>query len=263
MSRIAEAFQNAKNEQRLALIGYLPAGYPTPERFCELAICAFAAGLDILEIGLPSRNPIFDGRVIREAIAAAVQRGTDTLSALRQSQQVLAATQGAAVLMFYRDVLAQIPYPTLLEHSRRAGFSGHLLVNVPLAEWLTLAEAAKAAGMDAIGFVSAGFDEQAIQQVSRAAGGFLYIQSRDAPTGSPAAFDEEVRRRIARIRRLCEAELPLAVGFGVRAAEDVESIRQMGAQGVIVGTAFVEAAAQGCAAVQDLIGSLRLAAIFS
>jgi tryptophan synthase alpha chain len=263
MKRITQVFEKAKKENRIALIGYLPAGYPDASSFLKLAECAFEAGLDFLEIGLPSFNPYFDGVIIRRAIEQSIQRGTNVATALKQTQQLLHSLQRTATLIFYPDVLNQISYSALLAQCVDAQVAGILAVGAPLPEWLKMANAAKQRDIAPIGFLSASMEGWALKQVLTAAEGFLYLQSRDAPTGSPGEFGDQIARRIETIRKSGPKILPVAVGFGVRRSQDVEQVRRMGADGVIVGTAFVEAAEQGCAALQDLVYSLSQAAVFS
>jgi len=263
MNGITQAFEKARKENRIALIGYLPAGYPDSSSFLKLAECAFEAGLDMLEIGLPSNNPYFDGAIIRRAIEKSIQHGINVETALIQTQQLLHHSHRTATLIFYPDVLSQISYHCLLEQCLQAEVAGILPVGVQLADWLKMADQAKRQGIAPIGFLSANMQRQAVMQVINAAEGFLYLQSRNAPTGSEGEFGDQIGRRIERIRKITGKPLPVAVGFGVRCSEDVERLRRMGADGVIVGTAFVQAAEQGCAALQDLLYSLSQAAVSS
>jgi tryptophan synthase alpha chain len=263
MATIAASFARAKAQHRLALIGYLPAGFPDEATFIALAHQAFRSGLDILEIGLPSADPYLDGEVIRAAVQQTVAHGLDTRRALQLGGLALEGMNGAGVAMFYPPSLEGLGVDGLLQACREVQIGGLLPVGMEAAERRALAQRGRSAGLDAIGFITFGMEAPEVEQVAQAAGGFLYLQSQDGPTGQQGAFGDEVRQRIAQVRDTVGERLPLAVGFGVRDAVDVQRIRSLGADGVIVGTALVEAAAQGTEAVAALVGELAQAARFT
>ncbi|MEN4098813.1 MAG: tryptophan synthase subunit alpha [Anaerolineaceae bacterium] len=260
---IATAFERAKQEKRLALIGYLPAGYPDGQTFIELVQCAFVTGLDILEIGLPTLYPRFDGDVIRAAVHQVIEQGVDTRAALDLAGVALAGVAGAGLVMFYGDSLDEYGVDRLLEHCLRQGISGILPVGMDHTRWQELAAAARQKSVAPVGFITHDMDEQTVRQIAEAAGGFLYLQSQNSPTGQQGEFGNAVRERVARLKTATACcPLPIAIGFGVRQPADVEHIRALGAQGVIVGTAFLEAAMQGIAALEEMLRGLIEAAKF-
>lgn len=261
MRAISEVFERASKDHRLVLIGYLPAGYPDGDSFVELAKTAFSAGLDILEIGLPAADPFYDGPVLRKAIQQVFQSGLTPQTAFGLSRQALQDANGSAILMFYAEVLKRVSPESLFEECRQAGIDGVLPVGMAMDEGLGLAAAARLRGVAPIGFLSAAMNEFDLRQVITAADGFLYLQSQDGPTGQAGDFGEDVAARILRVRQATIRSLPIVVGFGVRQPADVERIRQLGADGVVVGTAFVEAAQQGRAALEDFVAQLSQAAM--
>ena len=263
MATIAEAFARAKEENRLALIGYLPAGYPDSASFVKLARCAFSAGLDILEIGLPTPDPKYDGDVIRAAYQHVVEAGIDTQTALDLGEQAINGTTGAGLAMFYEESLVEHGADHLLKACLQKGISAVLPVGFQLSEWLPFARTAGAINIAPIGFIPYDMDDTAMHQIAALAGGFLYLQSQNSPTGQQGEFGDEVRERVARVKKSAADKLPVAIGFGVRHPDDVARIRGIGADGVIVGTAFLEAAQAGTAALESLVRGLGAAARFS
>lgn len=261
MRAISEVFERARKDHRLVLIGYLPAGYPDEDSFVELATIAFSAGLDILEIGLPAADPQYDGPVIRSAIQQVYQRGITPQTAFAFSGRALQEANGSAILMFYAEILKQFTPETIFEGCWQAGIDGVLPVGMAMDEWLGLAAAARLRKIAPIGFLSAAMDQFEMRQVIVAAEGFLYLQSQEGPTGQPREFGKEVAGRIIQVRKALNHSLPVVVGFGVRQPADVQRIRQLGADGVVVGTAFVEAAQQGRAALEDFVAQLSQAAM--
>jgi tryptophan synthase alpha chain len=68
--------------------------------------------------------------------------------------------------------------------------------------------------------------------------GFVYYVSVTGITGSAIPDYSKVTGAVARIKK--HTSLPVAVGFGVKSAETAEQIAS-GADGVVVGTALIEA----------------------
>ncbi|MEW5958555.1 MAG: tryptophan synthase subunit alpha, partial [Chloroflexota bacterium] len=254
-------FQKARSEGRIVLIGYLPAGYPTPARFLKLVETAFTSGLDILEIGLPTRHPFLDGEIIRAAMAQVNSQGVTVDDALTLGGEALAQTRSAGFAMMYADTLAGYGQEQLLLRCQQLGISGVLPLGMAEAAWQDFAARARQYQVAPIGFLTPQTDWPSQQAISRRAGGFIYLQSQAGPTGQPGEFGHEIKERIAQARSGGgPTPLPVAVGFGVHSAEDVQRIRTMGADGVIVGTTFVEAASQGRQALGQLVRRLAKAA---
>jgi tryptophan synthase alpha chain len=262
MATIAAAFARARQENRLALIGYLPAGFPDALSFVELAHHAFAAGLDILEIGLPTPDPKYDGEVIKRALQKVVNLGIDTRTALDLGEQAINGGPGAGLAMFYDESLTTYGPDQLLKDCLGKGISGVLPVGVEPHHWLSFARTARNNQIAPIGFIPYGMDEATLQAIAGLADGFLYLQSQSGPTGQQGEFGDEVRERVTRVKTIANHKLPVAIGFGVRYPADVERIRNIGADGVIVGTAFLEAAEEGVTALENLVHGLGEAARF-
>ncbi len=251
---LSRIFAEAKKEGRIALLGYLPAGYPDKEAFLEAALTAFAAGIDILEFGLPSPDPYLDGETIRRAVASARAGGTGLAQALDLAP-LLCRDGRALVAMMYASSYAELgaeASPALLAG---LGFSGLLVVGGQAGDWKPLARASREAGIEPIAFAA---DPASLEAQAGEAGGFVYLPSYQGKTGLKASFGAEVGDRITRTR-LAAGGLPVAVGFGVNSPADVSALRDLGADGAIVGTALVEAASDP-ARLKAYVEALRDAA---
>ena len=75
MTTLVQAFARARSEDRAALIGYLPAGFPTLEGSVRLIRAMVEGGVDIVEVGLPYSDPLMDGPVIQAAAEQALLSG--------------------------------------------------------------------------------------------------------------------------------------------------------------------------------------------
>jgi tryptophan synthase alpha chain len=260
---LANVFRQAQQAGRIALIGYLPAGYPDRKTFLQIAQSGFAAGLDILEIGLSTPKAVLDGEVIQTALQVVNRQEITVEEALALGAQALAHSSKAGLVMVYASMLAKFGQEAMLSHCARLGIAGILPVGMPEADWQAFATAACRHGVAPIGIISPDMDEAGVRTIVQHAGGFLYLQSYSGPTGQPAQLDQAVRERIELARSCMGAyRLPIAVGFGIKKGEDIARVRALGADGVIVGTAFVEAATQGSQATHRLVTELSQATVF-
>ena len=260
---LSSVFQKAHSEKRIALIGYLPAGYPDPAQFLKLAETAFASGLDILEIGLPSRNTVLDGEIIRAAMNQVNNQGVSVADALSLGGKTLQQDGSAGLVMMYADTLVEYGSEQMLRCCQQLGISGILLPDMAVAAWLAFAQKAHRHHIAPVGFLTPATDGPSQQAICQHAGGFIYLQRHVGPTGQHREFDDGVKQRISRVQACARTvKLPVAVGFGIRTPVDVQYLKMMGADGAVIGTAFVEAAEQGYQALGQFVRSLAKATYF-
>lgn len=258
MNTLKRAFEKAKSENHLALIGYLPVSYSERQHFLSLVRSAIDAGLDILEIGVPTKNAIFDGQVIRTALEQAAAQGIRTKEALFLGAKAILGKNAAGIVMTYANTMLEYGPKKMIEDCSVLGIDGILAVGIGFDEWKTYAQLAKKYHSHLIGFLSPELSPSQIKEISNHAGGFLYLQSHNGPTGQQFNIDQELKSRITEIRKLTfKSSLPIVVGFGIRNQEDVMQIASYGADGVVIGTALVEAANEGRESVISLVNSLK------
>ena len=104
MSAVAGAFEQAAGEHRAALVGYLPAGFPTVDGAIEAALAIADAGADVIEIGLPYSDPLMDGPVIQEAVHRALTGGVRVADVLRTVEAVAAGGVPVLVMTYWNPV---------------------------------------------------------------------------------------------------------------------------------------------------------------
>jgi tryptophan synthase alpha chain len=127
-------------------------------------------------------------------------------------------------------------YEAFAKTAKEAGVDGVLTVDIPPEESHGVADVFKTNGLDPIFLLSPTTPESRVEQVAKAAGGFVYYVSLKGVTGSANLDTEEVARKIAMIRRHCS--LPLGVGFGIRDAQTAEAVARI-ADAVVVGSRIV------------------------
>jgi len=120
-----------------------------------------------------------------------------------------------------------------------------------LTDWLSR-EAVKR-----IGFVDSGLSPHLIAR-ARNSQGYVMLQAHQGPTGIRAALDGENRHRLIELRS-AKVNLPIALGFGIGTPEQAAQAIDMGADGVVVGSACIEAGRRGSGALARLVTQLRAA----
>jgi tryptophan synthase alpha chain len=258
VSPVTQAFEKAAAEQRAAVIGYLPAGFPTVDGAITAAVAMAEAGADVLEIGLPYSDPLMDGPVIQEAVQAALANGTKVADVLRTVEAVAAAGVPALVMTYWNPV-DQHGVSAFARDLAAAGGAGLITPDLPPEEaddWLA---ASDDHGLDRVFLVAPSSTLERIRTVTAACRGFVYAASLMGITGTRAMVSDQAAGLVGRVREC--TRVPVAVGLGVR--DGVQAAEVAGyADGVIVGSAFVQrllTAANldaGVAGVRDLAAEL-------
>lgn len=231
----AVAFEKARAEGRSALVGYLPAGYPSVDGSISAILAMVDAGVDVVEVGLPYSDPLIDGPVIQTAVDAALRAGTTTPDVLRVVEAV-AATGTPAVVMSYWNPLARYGPAAFARDLAAAGGAGVITPDLtPDAtdDWIP---AAREHGLDTVFLVAPSSTDQRIALTTAACRGFVYATSVMGVTGTRDEVGDAAAVLVERTRMA--TELPIAVGLGVSNADQAAEIAGF-ADGVVVGSAFV------------------------
>jgi tryptophan synthase alpha chain len=241
MSGVQGIFEAARAEGRGTLVGYLPAGYPTVDRSVELLGAMAEGGCDLLEVGIPYSDPVMDGPTIQAAADTALRAGFRLRDVLTVVERVTAAG-GRAVVMTYFNPVLRYGVDAFARDLASAGGLGVItpdLIPDEADEWLA---ASDAHGLDRIFLVSPSSSEERIALTAAASRGFLYATSTMGVTGARDAVASAAPTLVARCR--AHTSLPIAVGLGVRSADQAAEVASF-ADGVVVGSAFVTAAESG------------------
>ncbi len=232
---VSEAFAQAKGENRAALIGYLPAGFPNPELSVKLINTMVDSGVDIIEVGLPYSDPLMDGPVIQQAVDQALAAGTTTDVVLNIVKQVVDA--GAiAVVMSYWNPIERYGVEKFAAALEAAGGSGVIAPDLTPEESGDWSVASDAHQVDRILMVAPSSTDARIASIVGVTSGFVYAASTMGVTGARTTVSSGAHDLVARTRAL--TDLPIAVGLGVSTGDQAAEIAAY-ADGVIVGSAFV------------------------
>lgn len=252
MSVVAALFAATRAEHRAALVGYLPAGFPTVDASADTLTAMLDGGCDLVEVGVPFSDPVLDGPVIQAAAETARGNGFRLRDVFTVVERVAAAGGRAVVMSYFNPILAYG-----VDHFARdlaaAGGLGVITPDLIVDEagpWLA---AAQQHGLDPIFLVAPLSSAERISMTAAATRGFLYAASTMGVTGARDQVSSAAPSLVARCREL--TDLPIGVGLGVRTGAQAAQIAGF-ADAVIVGSAFVSAAGDGAATVAALAGDL-------
>ena len=262
MSRIASTFTKLKADRRKALIPFITAGDPNLEMTVPLMRALVEAGADIIELGVPFSDPMADGPTIQRSSERALKRHTNLRAVLETVARFRAVDESTpVVLMGYANPIEAMGYERFAQDAAKAGVDGVLVVDYPPEEGSELLAQLKQRGIDSIYLLAPTSEEQRMEEVGRAASGYIYYVSLKGVTGSAALDLQEIGRKIPRIR--CHIKLPVGVGFGIRDGQTARAVAQF-SDAVVIGSRLVEEIEQSSpdsliANVKGLIGGIRKA----
>lgn len=237
MSRIQTRFAQLKKEGRPGLVTFIAAGDPD-QATCQALLDALpAAGADIIELGMPFTDPMADGPAIQEASLRALNAGASLAKTLDMVRGFRTQNKETPiVLMGYYNPIYIWGAERFAKDAVAAGVDGIIIVDLPPEEAGEMVPHAKAAGLDFIVLTTPTTDDIRLPTVLANASGFVYYVSIAGVTGAAAAKSSDVKVAVERIRR--HTDLPIAVGFGIKTAENVRDVG-MCADAAVVGSAIV------------------------
>ena len=236
MGRIAARLAQCKAEGRPAFVAFLTAGDPSLDRTVSAALELEAAGVDVLELGVPFSDPLADGPVIQRSSERALSRGVTLARVLDVVREIRRKSQLPLVLFSYLNPLLQRGLERVAVEAAKAGVDGVLVTDLPPEEGEAWIAAARAAELDTIFLASPTSPDERLRKVAEASRGFVYAISRTGVTGERQALSDDARPLVARLRAL--TRVPVALGFGISTPEQVKQAAAA-ADAVVVGSALV------------------------
>jgi tryptophan synthase alpha chain len=235
MNRIEATFEKLAARKEKALVGFVTAGDPDLSRSLRIIAAMCAAGLDLLELGVPFSDPTADGPVIQRSSGRAIAAGTglaqvlEMVAALRRETQI-----PLVVFSYYNPVLA---YGAAAFHRDAcgAGADGLLVVDLPPEESAELTALWPDNGLCLIRLTSPATPPERMRRIAAGASGFIYHVSQLGVTGSDGLRPAEIAAKVRELRTL--TRLPICVGFGISTSAQVAAVARI-ADGVVIGSAF-------------------------
>lgn len=236
MTHLSDLFIETRKENRAALIGYLPAGFPTQEMSIKIIKEMINGGVDAVEIGFPYSDPVMDGPIIQEAAETARAAGITMKKTLEVVREI-AKTGAPTLMMTYWNPIDRYGVKRYAEDFHAAGMEGVITPDLTIeeaSEWILLTDRLD---MHPIFVVAPSTGDERLKAVAEKCSGFIYAASSMGVTGARTSVSSAAKTLVDRLRRITDT--PICVGLGVSSGDQAAEVAKY-ADGVIVGSAFVK-----------------------
>lgn len=237
-TRLDKTFKHLSESNSKAFLAFISAGDPDPTTSLEIMKGLPGAGADIIELGMPFTDPMADGPSIQAASQRALKAGMTLKGTLDMVRQFRTHNdQTPIVLMGYYNPVYIYGVDAFIHDAKQVGVDGLIIVDLPPEEDDELCIPALDAGLNFIRLATPTTDDARLPEVLANTSGFVYYVSITGITGSASPERHVVEEAVARVKR--HTDLPVAVGFGIRTADQAEAIASV-ADGAVVGSALVD-----------------------
>ncbi len=238
LSKLDEKFYELKNNKRLALIPFIVAGDPNIEITSEILLKLQENGADIIELGIPYSDPLADGPIIQLSASRALKSGTTPRKVITLVESLKGKLNIPIILFTYLNPLICFGFEKFCEVASNAGVAGLIIPDLPLEEAYKFSKIVKTYSMDLVLLVAPTTPFERMKKISNHTSGFTYLVSVTGVTGERNKMENRVENLIAKLKEINTN--PIAVGFGISTPEHVNKVLEWGADGVIIGSAFVK-----------------------
>ncbi|HXX77599.1 MAG TPA: tryptophan synthase subunit alpha [Ktedonobacteraceae bacterium] len=269
-TRITEAFERARKENRGVLIPYFMCGYPSKQQSIELVLAAAEMGADIIELGLPFSDPLADGATIQHAGHIVLEHGMTIHGCFEIAYEISSKSEVPLVFMGYYNPILAFGLDAFCQRAVACGVCGLIVPDLPPEEAEPLQSAAIKHGLSLIFLIPPSTTDERITHIAKMAysghGSFLYCVALNGVTGARANLRGDLRTFILRAYDYTkEHHLPIVVGFGISTPKHIKEVMAY-AEGVVVGSALVKRIeehdeAEQVEAIKRYISSLHAACL--
>jgi tryptophan synthase alpha chain len=251
---IRSQFDLLRQKKQIALMPFVPAGYPDLETTAVILPAIEAGGASLIEIGIPFSDPIADGPTIQAAFTEALAKKLKVVDVLRTVAAVRPNVSIPLVAMLSYSIVYRYGLERFLKDAKSAGFDALILPDLPPPEAQRVCESIRAAGLDTVLLIAPTSTPQRRKEIASLCSGFVYYLSVSGITGERDQLPSDLAANVAELKSLTDR--PICVGFGIHKAEQVAQLAKI-ADGAIVGSAIVtrmkQHAAEGSASVASAV----------
>lgn len=235
---VSAQFQTLRDHNGCALIPFITAGDPDLATTAEALRALDRSGANLIELGVPYSDPLADGPVIQAAATRALARGVTLDAVLDLVAKVSPELSAPIVLFTYYNPILNRGIETFLRDIHRVGVRGLVVPDLPLEEMEVLLKPAQEIGIEVTLLVAPTTPKERIVAIAQQCQGFIYLVSVTGVTGMRVQIESRVKDLLQELRTVTDK--PVGVGFGVSSPEQAAQLKTWGADGVIVGSAFVK-----------------------
>lgn len=236
MNRYQKAFNQTKLNNEAAFIPFAVAGDPDIDKNEEIFKAYIDGGADILEIGNPFSDPVADGPVNQRAGMRAIESGLNPSRFFSLIKKLRNYTDMPFGLLLYANIIYNIGTELFCKKAAAAGIDSLLVADMPPEESTELAKAMKRYGLGRVFIVTELTPIERMKYICNQVDSFVYVVSRLGATGTGSAPSKHLKETLSKIKNV--SDKPCAVGFGISTPLHVQSVKQCGAEGIIVGSAL-------------------------
>lgn len=238
MNRIEKKLEQLQKENKKALITYVTAGLPDMERTKELVRAQEAAGVDIIELGVPFSDPIADGPVIQQASYEAILGGTTIKKCFAAAEELRADGCSVPIIfMLYYNTVLHYGLTQFVQKCRESGVDGLIIPDLPFEEQGELQTLLDGSDETILIQLISPVSGERIPRILEHARGFVYCVSAMGVTGQSGSFHREVVRYLADVKE--KSRIPVMMGFGITQAAELAPVKDI-VDGAIVGSHLIE-----------------------
>ncbi|HVT90522.1 MAG TPA: tryptophan synthase subunit alpha [Tepidisphaeraceae bacterium] len=255
MNTISKTFESLRSKRQIALMPFVPAGYPDLETTSATLQAIEQAGANIIEIGIPFSDPVADGPVIQQAFTESLAKKLKLADIFTTIGKIRPRLSVPLVAMVSYSIVFRYGVARFLTNARMSGFDGLILPDLPPPEAQQVCDQVRSAGLDTILLVAPTTSRERRIEIAKLCSGFVYYLSVSGITGERTQLPADLRDNVTQLKQA--SDVPVCVGFGISKPEHVKQLADV-ADGAIVGSALVrqmqQAASSGPSAVANAAG---------
>lgn len=233
---IAQTFENLRAKKQIALMPFIPAGYPSLAATQAILPALETGGANLIEIGVPFSDPIADGPVIAAAFTQALRQKITVADVFATVAKVRGKVSIPMLAMLSYSIVFRHGVAKFAADAKAAGFDGLIIPDLPPPEAQTVTQTIRQAGLDTVLLVAPSTTAERRKEIASLSSGFVYYLSVAGITGERTALPADLAKNLADLKTI--SDRPVCVGFGISTAEHVKQLAGS-AQGAIVGSALV------------------------
>ena len=234
-SLLSQAFQNAKNENRPALLTYTVAGDNTKKKSIEI-LKSISNYADICELGFPHNTPIADGGQIQTSTYRAIKNGIKINDVFLIAKDFKKSKKNKPIiLMGYYNMIFQFNENKFLDKCKNVKVDGLIVVDLPYPENKKFAVKCKKRGVNFIQLVSPTTSPLRLKKIIKDSHDMVYYISMLSTTGGKLKVSpKKIIERYKKIKNQNKSK-NVVIGFGIT-EKTIKSLKK--ADGLVVGSAI-------------------------
>ena len=220
-----------------ALVAYLTCGDPDLRMTREIALAAISAGAEVMELGVPFSDPVADGPVIQRASERALKNGVAVSDVLKIAAEIRRESDAGLIVFSYLNPVLRMGMKEFAANAAAAGVDGALIIDLPVEEAEEYVRQMQKHKLATVFLAAPTSTYARLKHIAELSTGFVYAVYRTGITGARKELPEDAKKLVQRLRKF--TKLPIAVGFGISAPEQVAAVGKF-AEAAVVGSAIVQ-----------------------